>query len=424
MSGSTAVKIDACPCRQTCQAFSVEHTRKDFPILNTLVRGKPLVYLDNAATTQKPQAVIDAITRYYTAQNANVHRGVHHLSQMATCLYDDARQKIAAFLNATVECEIIFTRGTTESINLVAQSYGRQNLHMGDEIIISGMEHHSNIVPWQILCQQTGATLRIVPIDDDGNLIMEEFDRLLNPHTKMVSVVHVSNALGTVNPIQEITAKAHAAGARVLVDGAQSTPHTAIDLKALGCDFFACSGHKMYGPTGIGILYGRAELLDAMPPYQSGGDMILSVTFDKTIYGRLPSKFEAGTPNIEGAIALGAAVEYLNAAGMENIQRHEHDLLQYATDAVKTVPGLRIMGTAREKAGVLAFTMDAAHPHDVGQILDEEGVAVRAGHHCAQPVMQHFGVPATTRASFGIYNNRNDVDALVDALHKVNKVFA
>ncbi|HPO13017.1 MAG TPA: cysteine desulfurase [Candidatus Hydrogenedentes bacterium] len=424
MSGSTAVKIDARPCRQSCQAFSVEHIRKDFPILNTLVRGKPLVYLDNAATTQKPQAVIDAINHYYTAQNANVHRGVHHLSQVATCLYDDARQKIAAFLNATVECEIIFTRGTTESINLVAQSYGRQTIHEGDEIIISGMEHHSNIVPWQILCQQTGAKLRVIPFDDDGNLIMDEFDRMLNPRTKMVAVVHVSNALGTVNPIQEITAKAHAVGARVLVDGAQSTPHTAIDLKALDCDFFACSGHKMYGPTGIGILYGRAELLDAMPPYQSGGDMILSVTFDKTIYGRLPSKFEAGTPHIEGAIALGAAVDYLNAAGMETIHRHEQDLLQYATDAVETVPGLHIMGRAREKAGVLAFTMDAAHPHDVGQILDEEGVAVRAGHHCAQPVMQRFGVPATTRASFGMYNNRNDVDALVAALHKVNKVFA
>jgi len=285
------------------------------------------------------------------------------------------------------------------------------------------MEHHSNIVPWQILCQQTGARLRVIPMDDDGNLLMEEFDRLLNPRTKLVSVVHVSNALGTVNPIKEISAKAHTLNVPVLVDGAQSTPHTRIDLKALGCDFFACSGHKMYGPTGIGILYGRAAMLEDMPPYQSGGDMILSVTLEKTIYGRLPSKFEAGTPNIEGAITLGAAVDYLNALGMENIQKHEQDLLHYATEAVKTVPGLHIMGNAREKAGVLAFTMDAAHPHDIGQILDEEGVAVRAGHHCAQPVMQRFGVPATTRASFGLYNTHEDVDALVAALHKVHKVF-
>ncbi len=423
MSAATAINAHACTCRRACQAFDAGRIRKDFPILHTKVRGKPLVYLDNAATTQKPQAVIDAITRYYTAQNANVHRGVHHLSQTATCLYDDARQKIAAFLNASVECEIIFTRGTTESINLVAQSYGRKNIREGDEILISHMEHHSNIVPWQILCQQTGARLRVIPMDDDGNLLMEEFDRLLNPRTKLVSVVHVSNALGTVNPIKEISAKAHTLNVPVLVDGAQSTPHTRIDLKALGCDFFACSGHKMYGPTGIGILYGRAAMLEDMPPYQSGGDMILSVTLEKTIYGRLPSKFEAGTPNIEGAITLGAAVDYLNALGMENIQKHEQDLLHYATEAVKAVPGLHIMGNAREKAGVLAFTMDAAHPHDIGQILDEEGVAVRAGHHCAQPVMQRFGVPATTRASFGLYNTHEDVDALVAALHKVHKVF-
>lgn len=406
------------------ERFDVERIREDFPILRTKVRGKPLVYLDNAATTQKPQVVIDAIQRYYTGQNANVHRAVHYLSETATRLFDEARRKIASFLNATVECEVIFTRGATEAINLVAQSYGRQNLGEGDEIIISNMEHHSNIVPWQILCQQTGARLRVIPIDDDGNLVMEEFERLLSRRTRLVAVVHVSNALGTVNPIREIVTKAHAVGAAVLVDGAQSAPHLPINLQELGCDFFACSGHKMYGPTGIGILYGRAELLEAMPPYQSGGDMILSVTLEKTVYGRLPSKFEAGTPHIEGGIGLGAAVDYLKQVGMEQIHAHEQELLAYGTEALKTVPGLHIMGNAREKAGVLAFTMDCAHPHDIGQILDEEGIAVRAGHHCAQPVMQRYGVTATTRASLGMYNTRQEIDALVAALHRVNKVFA
>lgn len=422
MAALAAATKSVIPC--TCQGFDVNRIRKDFPILGSTVRGKPLVYLDSAATTQKPQAVIDAISRYYAAQNANVHRGVHHLSQMATLAFDQARQKVAAFLNAHVECEIIFTRGATESINLVAQSYARSVLKEGDEIIISTMEHHSNIVPWQILCQQTGAKLRVIPIDDNGDIIMEEFDRLLNERTKLVAVVQVSNALGTVNPIKEIAAKAHAAGARVLVDGAQSTPHMPIDVRDLDCDFFVCSGHKMYAPTGIGILYGRAEILDKMPPYQSGGDMILSVTLEKTVYGRLPSKFEAGTPHIEGAIVLGTAIDYLNAIGMDAIHQHEQELLAYGTEVLRGVPGLHIMGNARQKAGVLAFTMDSAHPHDIGQLLDDDGIAVRAGHHCAQPVMQRYGVPATTRASLGLYNTKEELDALGAALHNVNKVFA
>ena len=398
--------------------------RADFPILAATVHGNPLVYLDNAATTQKPRAVLDAIARYYTEYNANVHRGVHYLSQVATEAYDEARRKAAAFLGATVDCEVIFTRGATESINLVAHSYGRQHVLPGDEILITGMEHHSNIVPWQILCKESGATLRVVPIDDDGNLIMEEFDRLLNERTRLVAVTHVSNALGTVNPIRDIAAKTHAVGAVVLVDGAQSAPHMPVNVRELGCDFFVCSGHKMYGPTGIGLLYGRAELLDAMPPYQSGGDMILSVTFEKTIYGRLPSKFEAGTPHIEGAIGLAAALDYLNAQGLDRVAAHERGLIRYAESALRAVPGLRLMGAPRQRAGVIAFTMDAAHPHDIGQVLDEAGVAIRAGHHCAQPVMKRFGVPASARASFGLYNTRDDVDTLVQGLHEVNRIFA
>lgn len=398
--------------------------RADFPILAATVRGNPLVYLDNAATTQKPRAVLDAITRYYTEYNANVHRGVHYLSQIATQAYDEARRKAAAFLGATVDCEVIFTRGATESINLVAHSYGRRHVLPGDEILITGMEHHSNIVPWQILCKESGATLRVVPIDDDGNLIMEEFDRLLHERTRLVAVTHVSNALGTVNPIREIAAKAHAVGAVVLVDGAQSAPHMPVNVGELGCDFFACSGHKMYGPTGIGLLYGRAELLDAMPPYQSGGDMILSVTFEQTIYGRLPNKFEAGTPHIEGAIGLAAALDYLNALGLDRIAAHERGLIRYAESALRAVPGLRLIGAPRQRAGVIAFTMDTAHPHDIGQVLDEAGVAIRAGHHCAQPVMQRFGLPASARASFGLYNTRDDVDMLVKALYEVNRIFA
>lgn len=414
------------PCARcgSRDGFDVSHVRADFPILNTRVHGHPLVYLDNAATTQKPQAVIDAICHYYSAENANVHRGVHHLSQLASARYEEARRNIGEFFGARVECEIVFTRGATESLNLVAQAYARDRLKEGDEILITHMEHHSNIVPWQVVCQQTGAVLRVAPIDDMGNLIMEEFDRLLNERTRVVSVVHVSNALGTVNPVKEIAAKAHAVGAVVVVDGAQSAPHMPIDVVDMDCDFFACSGHKMYGPTGIGILYGRAELLEAMSPYQTGGNMILSVRFDRTVYGRLPQKYEAGTPHIEGVIGLGATVDYLRTIGMTAIQAHEADVLNYATAALRAVPGVRLIGEAQNRAGVLGFVMDAAHPHDVGQILDDEGVAVRAGHHCAQPVMERYGVPATTRASLAMYNTREDMDALVRALHKVNEVFA
>jgi cysteine desulfurase/selenocysteine lyase len=349
---------------------------------------------------------------------------VHYLSEIASEKYERTRQRVTDFLGATVECEIIFTRGTTESLNLVAQSYARERLQEGDEILITHLEHHSNLVPWQVVCQQTGARLRVVPIDDAGNLIMSEFDRLLDERVKMVSVAHVSNALGTLNPIKEIAAKAHARGAVVVVDGAQSASHLPIDVADLGCDFYACSGHKMYGPTGVGVLYGRAELLDAMSPYQTGGNMILSVRFEGTTYGRLPQKFEAGTPHIEGVIGLSAALDYLDAAGMENIAASEKALLDYATRAVKEVPGLRLIGEARERAGVLSFVMDSAHPHDIGQILDDEGVAVRAGHHCAQPVMERFQVPATARASLGLYNTREDIDTLVRGLHRVNEVFA
>jgi cysteine desulfurase/selenocysteine lyase len=411
------------PVTEATNEYDVHRIRREFPILETLVHGKPLVYLDNAATTQKPRAVIDAIHRYYTAENANIHRGVHYLSERATAKYDETRRKAAAFFNATVDCEIIFTRGTTESINLVAQSYARTMLKPGDEILITAMEHHSNIVPWKIVCQQTGAVLRVAPMDDDGNLLLDEFEKLLNERTKIVAVVHISNALGTVNPVRAIADLAHAAGAVVLVDGAQSAPHLPVDVQALGCDFFACSGHKIYGPTGIGMLYGRAKLLDAMPPYQSGGDMILSVTFEKTTYARLPNKFEAGTPHIEGVIGLGSAIDYLNRLGLRAIGAHEQALLAYATAAIEAVPGVRIMGRAREKDAVLAFTMGDIHPHDIGQILDDAGVAIRAGHHCAQPVMQRFGVPATARASFGLYNTREDIDALVSALHEVNRIF-
>lgn len=398
--------------------------RNDFPILRRMVRGKPLVYLDNAATTQKPKPVIDAICRYYSEENANVHRGVHFLSQYATQLYDRAREKVMRLLGTTSACELIFTRGTTEAINIVAQCYGRKHLGPGDEVLITHMEHHSNIVPWQIVCAERNATLRVVPINDAGEMEMAAFDDLLNDRTKIVSVVHVSNALGTVNPIREIIRKAHAAGAKVLVDGAQSIAHTAIDVRALGCDFFAFSGHKMYGPTGIGGLYGRAELLDEMPPYQSGGDMILSVTFEETKYNYLPYKFEAGTPNIEGVIGLGAAVDYITGIGLDQIAAYEHDLLDYGTEVLSRVPGLRLIGTAKEKAGILSFTLDSAHPHDIGQILDEEGIAVRAGHHCAQPVMQRYGVPATARASIGLYNTREEIDRLAEALYRVNEVFA
>lgn len=404
--------------------YDVERIRKDFPILQVQHHGKPIVYLDNAATSQTPQQVIDAISGYYLRENANVHRGVHYLSQKSTDLYESARSRIAGFLGTTVGCEIVFVRGTTEAINLVARTYGRANVGAGDEILVSHMEHHSNIVPWQMLCEEKGATLKVIPIDDSGALIMEEFDRLLSERTKIVAVTHISNALGTINPVKEITERAHAVGAVVLIDGAQAVPHTRVCVKDIGCDFYACSGHKMYGPTGIGVLYGRAELFEAMPPFMGGGDMILSVTFEKTVYNHHPFKFEAGTPNIEGAIALGVACDYLNAIGMDKVAAHEAALLEYGTEVLQSVPGLHLVGTAAEKAGVLSFTLDCAHPHDIGQILDGQAVAVRAGHHCAQPVMQRFGIPATARASLGIYNTQDELNQLVDALHEVVRVFA
>ena len=403
--------------------LDVERLRRDFPILRQRVHGKPLVYLDNAATTQKPQAVIDAIQRYYSEENSNIHRGVHTLSEKATEAYEGARVKVKEFVNAASARETIFVRGSTEGINLVAQSYGRAFLKVGDEIVISAMEHHSNIVPWQMLCGQTGARLRVVPINHDGEMLVEEYARLLGPRTRFVSVAHVSNALGTVNPVKQIVAMAHAHNAPVLVDGAQAAPHLKVDVQDLDCDFYVFSGHKLYGPTGIGVLYGRERLLEAMPPYQGGGDMISLVTFEKTHYNSLPYKFEAGTPHIAGGIGLGAAIDYINGVGIERVAAHEQDLLAYATRSLLAIDRLRIVGTAREKASVLSFVLDGVHAHDIGTILDREGVAIRAGHHCAMPVMQRFGVPATARASFACYNNREEIDALVRAIGKVSEVF-
>jgi cysteine desulfurase/selenocysteine lyase len=404
--------------------YDVEQVRRDFPILHRPVRGKKLVYLDNAATTQKPQAVIDRIVRYYTEENSNVHRGVHYLSEVATAAYESARTTVKRFLNARDEKEIVFTRGTTEGINLVASSWGRTNVRSGDEVIISAIEHHSNIVPWQMLCDEMGAKLRIIPVNDAGELVMEEYARLLTARTRIVAIGHASNALGTINPIKEMTAMAHDAGAIVIIDGAQGVPHINIDVQDLGCDFYAFSSHKVYGPTGIGALYGREELLNAMPPYQGGGDMILSVSFEKTTYNALPYKFEAGTPHIEGVVALAAALDYVAAIGIENIAAHEQDLLAYATARLQEIEGLRLIGTAREKASVISFTLEGVHPHDIGTILDQEGIAIRTGHHCAQPLMMRFNVPATGRASFGMYNTKAEADALVAGLHKVIEVFS
>jgi cysteine desulfurase/selenocysteine lyase len=404
--------------------FDVARVRRDFPILGQQVHGKPLVYLDNAATSQKPQVVIDALTRYYTTENSNVHRGVHQLSAQATQDYEDARGKIRRFINAADDCEIIFVRGTTEAINLVAHSYGRQNVREGDEIIISAMEHHSNIVPWQVLCQEKGARLRVIPINDAGELLLDEYEKLLGPRTKLVAIVHVSNVLGTINPIAQIVEMAHSHGAPVLVDGAQSAPHMPLDVRKLDCDFYAFSGHKLYGPTGIGILYGKAELLEAMPPYQIGSDMIRSVTFEKTLYNSLPYKFEAGTPNIADTIGLGAAIDYVSDIGMDRIAAYEDKLLKYGTKRLSEISGLRITGTAREKAGVLSFVMDCAHPHDIGTILDTEGIAIRTGHHCAQPLMARLGVPATARASLAFYNTPEEIDALVKGIDRVIEVFS
>jgi cysteine desulfurase / selenocysteine lyase len=405
------------------RAYDVEAVRRDFPILGQTVHGKPLVYLDNAATTQKPRAVIDAESTLYREYYSNVHRGVHQLSIRSTDAYEAARVGAQRLLNASEGREIVFVRGTTEAVNLVAQSYGRTRLRAGDEVLISTLEHHSNIVPWQIVCEQTGATLRVAPIDDAGDVVLEEMEKLLGPKTRLVAVAHVSNALGTVNPVKRIVEMAHAWNAPVLIDGAQAVSRLPVDVRDLDCDFYAFSGHKVYGPSGIGVLYGKAEFLDAMPPYQGGGDMILSVRFEKTTYNSLPYKFEAGTPNIAGAVGLGAALQYVASLGLDAIAAHEAELLDYATRALEAVPGLRLVGTAREKAGVLSFVLDGVHPHDVGTILDYEGIAIRTGHHCAQPVMERYGLPATARASLGCYNTRAEVDALVRGISRVKEVF-
>jgi cysteine desulfurase/selenocysteine lyase len=422
MSAAAAVPIRERAAVQ--QPFDVERIRRDFPILHTKVHGHPLVYLDNAATSQKPRSVIDALVRYYEGENANIHRGVHYLSQLATEEFEKARETVRGFVNAAQASEIIFTRGTTEAINLVAQTYGRVHVGAGDEVLITAMEHHSDIVPWQILCEEKGAKLRVAPINDAGELVLEDYEKLLGPRTKIVAVGHVSNALGTINPLKRMVALAHARGIPVLVDGAQAVPHLAVDVQDLDADFYAFSGHKMYGPTGIGVLYGKHALLDAMPPYQGGGDMISSVTFEKTAYNKLPHKFEAGTPDMAGVAGLKAAIEYMNGIGIARIAAREHDLLEYATEVVGALPGVRLIGTAREKASVLSFVLDEVHPHDIGTILDQQGIAVRTGHHCAQPVMERFQIPATVRASFAVYNTKAEVDALVRGIRKVREVFA
>ena len=404
--------------------FDAERVRADFPVLQQQVNGRPLVYLDNGATSQKPQAVIDELVRYYSTENANVHRGVHTLSQYATEDYEGARAKVKRLLNAADDHEIVFTRGTTDSLNIVAQSFGKQSLGPGDEVIVSNMEHHSNIVPWQMLREEKGIVLRVVPIDDSGELLMDEYERMLSPRTKLVSITHVSNALGTILPVEQIIGMAHAQGVPVMLDGAQAVPHMAVDMQKLDCDFYVFSGHKIFGPTGIGVLYGKAELLEAMPPVQGGGDMIKSVTFERTIYNDLPYKFEAGTPNIAGAIGLGAAIDYVQSVGFESFAAHEDELLDYGTKALEQIGGLRIIGTSPRKAGILSFVMEDIHPHDIGTILDAEGVAVRTGHHCAQPVMQRFQIPATVRASLAMYNTKEDIDALIRAIDRVIEVFS
>lgn len=407
---------------RTSVTFDVETIRSDFPILSERVHGRPLVYLDNAATSQKPQMVIDAVANYYRHGNSNIHRGVHLLSQQATEEFEAVRRAVRSFLNARESREIVFVRGATEGINLVAQTYGRQHVGEGDEVLISAMEHHSNIVPWQILCAEKRATLRVAPINDAGELQIDAFEKLFSPRTKIVAIAHVSNALGSINPIQQIIRLAHARNIPVLVDGAQAVPHMPVDVQEMDCDFYVFSGHKIYGPTGIGVLYGKADLLEEMPPYQGGGDMISSVTFEKTTYNKVPHKFEAGTPDIAGVIGLGAAIAYVCSLGLGIIGAHEHDLLTYATDRIGRIPGVRIVGTAKEKAGVLSFVLDNIHPHDVGTILDLEGIAVRTGHHCAQPVMDRFCIPATVRASFAVYNTTQEIDALADGLDKVKEI--
>jgi cysteine desulfurase / selenocysteine lyase len=419
---STAKRIASEPAR--AGQFDVAKVRADFPILRQMVYGKPLVYLDNAATSQKPRVVIDAITRYYEQENSNIHRGVHYLSEHATADYEGARKVAQQFLNAKSHNEIVFVRGATEGINLVASSFGRIRVGAGDEVLITGMEHHSNIVPWQLLCNEKGAKLVAAPINDSGELEMDQFAKLLSPRTKIVAVTQVSNALGSVSPVKQIVDMAHAQNTPVLIDGAQAVPHMKTDVQALDCDFYAFSGHKVFAPTGIGVLYGKAALLEAMPPYQGGGDMISSVTFEKTTYNKPPYKFEAGTPNISGVIGLGEALKYLMSLGIENVEKHEHDVLAYATDAISSIPGVRVIGTAKEKTGVLSFIIEGIHPHDIGTILDREGIAIRTGHHCSQPVMQRFDIPATARASFALYNTRGEGDALARGIEKVREVFA
>ena len=402
--------------------LDVQAIRAEFPILERTVRGRPLVYLDNAATSQKPRFVLDAITRYYEDENANIHRGVHYLSERATEDYENSRVRAQRFLNAAKSSEIIFVRGATEGINLVAQTYGRTHVGPGDEVLITAMEHHSNIVPWQMLCAEKGAKLRVAPINDRGELLIDEFESLLGPRTKIAAFTQVSNALGSINPVRRMTEMAHRRHVPVLIDGAQAVPHMAIDVQAVDCDFYTFSGHKVYGPTGIGVLYGKAALLEAMPPYQGGGDMISSVTFEKTTYNKLPYKFEAGTPDIAGVIGLGAALDYVTDVGMDAIAAYEHELLEYGTGKLSAIAGLRLIGTAAEKAGVLSFVLKDIHPHDVGTILDQEAIAIRTGHHCSQPVMDRFGIPATARASLAIYNTREDIDALTKGIERVREV--
>ena len=403
--------------------YDVNKIRDDFPILKTKVRNKALVYFDNAATTQKPQQVIDTLSKYYNSMNANIHRGVHYLSNIATDAFEESRIKVKNFINAASEKEIIFTRGTTESINLVSNSFGRSNIQEGDEIIISNMEHHSNIVPWQLICNEKKAKLKVIPIDDNGEIIFDEFVKLISGKTKLISVVYISNSLGTINPVKDIIEIAHKYNIPVLLDAAQTVNHKTVDVQKLDCDFLAFSGHKLYGPTGIGVLYGKEKFLEAMPPFMGGGDMIAKVTFEETTYNELPYKFEAGTSNIAGAIGLGSAIDYITSIGMEKIAVHETSLLDYATQRLKEVPGLKIIGTAKQKSAVISFVFDNIHPHDVGTFLDFEGVAVRTGHHCTQPVMERYNIPATSRASFGLYNTIGEVDTLVDSLKRIVEVF-
>ncbi|MDO1445274.1 cysteine desulfurase [Rhodocytophaga aerolata] len=405
------------------KVFDVLEIRKDFPILNQTIHGKPLVYFDNAATTQKPQSVIQAISEYYQEFNANIHRGIHTLAEKATAEYEGTREMVRKFINASSTDEIIFTRGTTESINLVAATFGRQQVKAGDEVIITTMEHHSNIVPWQMLCEEKGATLKVIPINDAGEIILEEYEKLLSERTKLVAAVYVSNSLGTINPVKEIIDRAHAFGARVLIDGAQASAHLDINVQELNCDFYAFSSHKLYGPTGIGVLYGKRELLDSMPPYQGGGEMIKEVSFEKTTYNELPYKFEAGTPNIADTVAFKKALEYVNEISKPVAAEYEHELLTYATESLQEINGLRIVGTAKEKISIVSFVVEGVHHQDIGIILDTQGIAVRTGHHCTQPLMQRFGIPGTTRASFAMYNTKEEIDKLVKGLHRVVKMF-